>query len=231
MRSGILYQPGGKKSGELDVKSLVRKLKTLAWSLRNLGLVLILLALGGAGYILEPMVTQEIKYWLSPPQIAQPASKLAPATRELPNWQPPDMGYSLYIPKIGAKSAVVGDVDAGDEKAYLEALKRGVAEAKGLAHPGQLGTTYLFAHSTDSPINFARYNAVFYLLHKLVPGDEIEVVYQGELYKYRVSATQITSAKDVMHLTPQDEEEVLILQTCYPPGTTWKRLVVVAKRA
>jgi len=106
-----------------------------------------------------------------------------------------------------------------------------VAEASGLAHPGQKGTTYLFAHSTDSPLNYARYNAVFYLLDKLAPGDDIEVVYQGELYKYRVSATQVTSAKDVTHLTPQDEEEILVLQTCYPPGTTWKRLVVTTRRS
>ena len=104
-----------------------------------------------------------------------------------------------------------------------------MAEAAGLGHPGSGGTTYLFAHSTDSPINFARYNAVFYLLDKLEVGDGIEVVYRGKLYKYEVTKFQVLDAGDVRYLTPQRTEEILVLQTCYPAGTFWKRLVVVAR--
>ncbi|MCD8484243.1 sortase [Candidatus Woesebacteria bacterium] len=29
-------------------------------------------------------------------------------------------------------------------------------------------------------------------------------------------------------MAPQTEREQLILQTCYPPGTTWKRLLIIA---
>ena len=121
-------------------------------------------------------------------------------------------------------------MDAGNPAEYNAALKLGVAEAKGLSHPGQKGTTYLFAHSTDSPVNFARYNAVFYLLDKLKVGDEAEVVYMGEAYKYRVVSVQILASSDTRYLVPQKEKELLVLQTCYPPGTSWKRLVVVLDR-
>ena len=147
-----------------------------------------------------------------------------------PEWEVPDENYSIYIPKIFARSRVIPNVDAGDSKVYLAALKQGVAEAKGLAHPGERGTTYLFAHSVGSRVDFARYNAVFYLLDKLGPGDRVEIVYQGKLYRYEVESKEVLVANDTKYLVVQKTSERLVLQTCYPPGTTWKRLVVVAKR-
>lgn len=226
MRSGTLYKSGGKKSGELSVTWLVRKLKAVGYSLRWVGLVFILIALGGSAYVYQPLVGEELRYYLSPPT---PSSKLGSALRDLPNWQPPDLNYSLYIPKIAAKSVVVKDVNVADETLYLEALKRGVAAAQGLSHPGEMGTTYLFAHSTDSPLNYARFNAVFYLLDKVEAGDPVEVMYENKLHKYVVEKKEILAATDVKYLTVGQGPEQLVLQTCYPPGTTWKRLVVVAK--
>jgi LPXTG-site transpeptidase (sortase) family protein len=79
--------------------------------------------------------------------------------------------------------------------------------------------------------DFARYNAVFYLLHKLEVGDKIEIVYQGTLYKYSVEKKEILTAHDLKYFDPGVREERLVLQTCYPPGTAWKRMVVVAKRS
>ncbi len=228
VKSGTLYRHGGKKSGELSISRLVVKLKAIAWSLRWAGLGLILFALGGIGFIFGPLGYEEARYYVEPP-VQQ--SKLGSALRDLPNWQPPDTEYSLYIPKIRAKSRVIGNVNVADETQYLEALKMGVAEAAGLAHPGQPGTTYLFAHSTDSPLNYARYNAVFYLLDKLEAGDWVEVVYQNKLLRYKVTQVQILEANDTRYLTTGNSDEILVLQTCYPPGTSWKRLVVVAKRA
>jgi len=94
-------------------------------------------------------------------------------------------------------------VDPGEKQEYQWALKLGVAEAAGLAHPGQKGTTYLFAHSVGTRADFARYNAIFYLLHKLETGDGVEVVYQGKLYKYEVVAKEILAAGDLKYLQPQ----------------------------
>lgn len=151
-------------------------------------------------------------------------------TGEAAKWEVPDINYSVYVKKIGAISVVIPEVDASNFNEYSLALKKGVAEAAGLSHPGKTGTTYLFAHSVGSRADYARYNAVFYLLHRVEEGDGVEVFYQRKLFKYTVLRKEILGARDVRYLIPQKEKELLVLSTCYPPGTSWKRLVVVAER-
>ena len=90
-------------------------------------------------------------------------------------------------------------------------------------------TIYLFAHSTDAPWNIARYNAQFYGLKDAKEGQEIRLRFWGEDKMYRIVRTEIVPASDTTYLQPQTEKEQLILQTCYPPGTAWKRLIVVAE--
>lgn len=218
-RSGILH-----KHEEVSISSIIASLKRTAIVLRWLGAALIFISLIGLIVVYGPLFKAEVEYQVTP-------SKFGSALRDMPAWQVPDTSYSLYIPKISATSKVIGNVDAGSETAYLAALKLGVAEVAGLAHPGQVGTTYLFAHSTDSPLNFARYNAVFYLLDRLENGDRVEVMYQNKLYKYQIVSKQILAASDTRYLLPQTNQEKLVLQTCYPPGTSWKRLVVEARPA
>jgi sortase A len=112
----------------------------------------------------------------------------------------------------------------------LPILQRGVAHALGTVFPGMSGNIYLFAHSTDNFWNVGRYNAIFYLLKNLVPGDEIVIFYQDKRYDYRVVETRVVEASDVSYITKSQEgqQETLILQTCWPPGTTWKRFLVIA---
>jgi sortase A len=141
---------------------------------------------------------------------------------------PPNKEFSIVIPKIGASSPVFANVNPFDEKEYLPVLRKGVAHAKWSSLPGRLGNTYLFAHSTDAFYNVGRYNAVFYLLGKLEKGDAIYIYYNGEKYVYRVSDKKVVDAKDVFYLGKSGRSNTLTLQTCYPPGTTLKRLVVVA---
>lgn len=144
----------------------------------------------------------------------------------------PDPEFSLIIPKIHAKGKIVKDVDPGNYSQYMEALKIGVAHAKGTRLPGENGTIYLFAHSTDNPVNVVRYNAIFYLLSKLEPGDEIDVYYKGAKYVYIASEKRIVAPSDTSFLNPENknQKETLILQTCFPPGTTWKRLLILAEK-
>lgn len=137
--------------------------------------------------------------------------------------------FSIVIPKINAASNITANVDASNEKEYLEALKEGVAHAKGTYFPGQGKQVFLFAHSTDSPINVAKYNAVFYLLRKLEPGDRLVIFFADKKYEYEVEKKITISAKDTSWFTDSGGKERLILQTCDPPGTTWKRLLVIAK--
>jgi len=142
---------------------------------------------------------------------------------------PKDPNFSIIVEKIGANAPVVPNVDVTNRALYDAALKRGVAHALGTSFPGQPGITYLFAHSTDTIWNVPRFNAVFYLLKDLEPQDKVVVFFNNRRYDYVVVEKKITEPTDVYYLTAKIPEQLLVLQTCYPPGTTWKRLLVVAK--
>ncbi len=212
--------------------------KVVGTILNIIGLMMILGAVGGLFWVYLPLGIAEARYYWGRSEMAKitkqvqinlAGSKLTQTVNEF-DWKVPDNRYSVYIPKIQAISPVIPNVDAGNEKEYAKALKLGVAEAAGLSHPGRMGTTFLFAHSVGSRADYARYNAVFYLLDKVEIGDGVEVVYQGKQFKYEVINKEILTAADTKYLVPQESEERLVLQTCYPPGTSSKRLVVVAKR-
>jgi sortase A len=138
--------------------------------------------------------------------------------------------FSVVIPKIGANAPIIDNVDTADETAYSAVLKKGVAHALGTAYPGEGGHIFLFAHSTDYWWNVTTYNAVFYLLGKLVVGDEINVFFKGQRYVYHVIGSVIVDPSQVEYITRKTNTEFLTLQTCWPLGTTFKRLLVFATR-
>jgi len=143
---------------------------------------------------------------------------------------PQDPNFSIIIPKIGANAKVIANVDSANDKVYLNALKQGVAQAEGTAFPGEGGHIFLFAHSTDYFWNVGTYNAIFYLLNKLEVGDEVDLFFQGERYVYRVIGKEVVDPSQVQYLTRKTNREFLTLQTCWPLGTTLKRLLVFAVR-
>ena len=141
---------------------------------------------------------------------------------------PQDPNFSIVIPKIGANSRILANVDPADEKDYLGKLLQGVAHASGTAFPGEQGHIFLFAHSTDYVWNVGTYNAVFYLLYKLEKNDEVNIFYQGKRHVYKVIDKRIIDPHEVEYLTRKTNKEFLTLQTCWPPGTTLKRMLVFA---
>lgn len=142
---------------------------------------------------------------------------------------PKDTDFSIIIPKIGASAKIYPNVDPANEGEFLPILNEGIAHAKGTVFPGMNGNVYLFAHSTDSWWNVGRYNAVFYLLKELQPGDDIDVFFENRRYKYIVQGSEIKDPDDVSFLNnSRGDKQQLIMQTCWPPGTTWKRLYVTA---
>ncbi len=144
--------------------------------------------------------------------------------------KPVDSNFSLVVPKIAANSRIIANTDPSDEKIYLDVLNRGIAHAQGTAFPGEGGHIFLFAHSTDYFWNVSVYNAIFYLLYKLEKGDEVNLFYKGHRYVYRVIGKEVVDPEEVHYLTRKTNREFLTLQTCWPPGTTLKRLLVFAVR-
>ena len=143
---------------------------------------------------------------------------------------PPNLDFSIVIPQIGAVAPVYTNVDPFNEEEFLRVLRHGVAQAKGSVLPGQAGNTYIFAHSTDAFYNVGRYNAVFYLIGKLEVGDNIYIYFQNHKYTYTVYDKKVVSPTSVGYLgTLKKNVNTLTLQTCYPPGTTLKRLIVLSE--
>ena len=175
-----------------------------------------------------PAVKEEVRY-----QVKQSPSEPVKQLVQKKDLTPKNTNFWIVVPKIDASAPVVADVDPSDKSAYLSALTKGVAHAAGTSFPGSPGNTYIFAHSTDSFYNVGRYNAVFYLLGKLAKGDTVEIYYKGEKILYIVREVKTVSADAVEYLgdLPAQsglEGNTLTLQTCYPPGTTLKRLIVIA---
>src|SRR3989344_28822 len=145
--------------------------------------------------------------------------------------KPVSTDFGLVIEKINANAKIIPQIDPGVEAEYTKALKEGIAEAKGSTEPGEAGNLFLFSHSTDAPWNIARYNAIFYLLRELVPGDRVIVFYKGRRFDYIVFDKTTSKPSDITFLTNRYDKPVLTLQTCDPPGTLINRLIVRAKLA
>ncbi len=137
--------------------------------------------------------------------------------------------FGIVIEKIDANAKIVANVNPASEKEYTKALQQGVAQALGSTAPGEKGNLYLFSHSTDAPWNIIRFNAIFYLLRELVPGDRVIVFYQNKRFDYIVFDKTVASPTDVSFLTNSYDAPVLTMQTCDPPGTLINRLIVRAK--
>lgn len=142
---------------------------------------------------------------------------------------PKDTNAGILIPKIRANASIVLNVDPYNAKIYQHALAEGVAHAKGSAYPGQTGNVFIFSHSSQDFLAANRYNSIFYLLSKLVEGDEIYLFYEGKPYIYTVTGKSIVEPTNVSFLTKKTKDKELTLMTCWPAGTTLKRLIISAQ--
>jgi len=142
---------------------------------------------------------------------------------------PLDPNFGMIIPKIGANARIIDNVDANNYDVYIKALQNGVAHASGSVYPGEVGNAYFFAHSVGNFWEVSRWNAVFYLLKELTPGDEVNIFYQGKRFIYVVYDKKIVGPEETNYLSTQASFPLLTLQTCWPPGTTLKRLLVFGR--
>lgn len=140
----------------------------------------------------------------------------------------PNNKWFITIPKIYAQALIIPNVDPWNKTVYNKALQNGVAGASGFSLPGQGGTTFLFAHSSQEPWKITRLNTAFLRLNELNQGDQILITNQGMEYKYQVYDKKEVWPSEVQYLKTESGEK-LILQTCTPIGTSLKRLLVFAR--
>jgi len=227
-KSGTIYQSGSAPIGELRIALTEREKKNFRL-MRFIGANISSLALAFLVFAYGPNFALGMNYQAGLYRASASRPQAVNDVSASPDTAPVTKEFSIAIASIGVSANVIEDVDPFDETEYLNALKLGVAHAKGTGKPGEGKRIFLFAHSTDSPLNFAEYNAVFYQLRLLKEGDSIEIRYNGDTILYSVTQKVVVEANDTDWLTGTSSEEELVLQTCDPPGTTLRRLIVVAK--
>ena len=67
-----------------------------------------------------------------------------------------------------------------------------------------------------------------YLLKNLEAGDLIVLSYKGDLYTYKLIEKRVVKPSEISYVQPISGERKLILQTCWPPGQTTERLLIIA---
>jgi sortase A len=211
-------------------------LRTIANSLIIAGIVFSFLSFA-------PFVQQEIWYWwkstffVDTTKVSTPADTTTSKAKaqELPplKVKPKSKKFGIVIEKIGVNAPVVANVNASSYPEYIAALSKGVAHAKGTAVPGSTkadnNNVFLFAHSAINAVQARRYNSVFYLLRKLEKGDRVVTFYKGKRFDYMVKRKKVVQANDVRYLTEPFKKPILTLQTCDPPGSSLRRLIITAQ--
>lgn len=229
-RRGVIYQ-----------YHFLQPRKVRPWR-RGLALGLLAIAIGGiAGPLLAPArleatlalqrVKSSVHQWQHP---SKPLPKAVPVifnplvTPDGASIAPVNTEFSLIVPKIGINAAVIPAVNPGNPGEYLDALEKGVAHASTSFFPDEKGTVYLFSHSTNYDWFVKDLNAVFYLLKNLETDDLVVLFYKGQRYTYRLTDKRVVAPTEVSYLVPQPGAKRLILQTCWPPGSTSERLLLFA---
>lgn len=124
----------------------------------------------------------------------------------------------LIIPKIGVDVQIV---EGKNDKALLKGAWR-IPES---STPDKDGNVVITGHRFRYlPPN----NTTFYLLDKLVTGDEIIVLWEQKEYRFRVKESKVVTP-EVVKIIDKTTKTILTLYTCTPLFTTRERLVVVSE--
>ena len=141
----------------------------------------------------------------------------------------------LVIPKIGKNIPMVevtkkrvADINELQD-VFMQELEKWVVRYPGSAKPGTEGTTFIFWHSSNFPWVPGDYNNVFALLDKVVYDDPIIVYFDQKKYVYKIREKQVIHPGDVAVLKRNKKVNEITLMTCWPVGTTLKRLVITGE--
>lgn len=129
--------------------------------------------------------------------------------------------FSLNIPRLGIDGAKV------------ETWSQSLAPDTKLGHligsslPGKTGRAVIYGHSS-SPLLFApdNYRTIFSTLDKLKDGDAVKISYRDQTFTYIVKSMEVVKPEDVVEALSTSPQKILTLVTCFPFGSTDKRLLI-----
>ncbi len=134
---------------------------------------------------------------------------------------------SLSIPSLGITVPIIW---TSDVKNFDKDLQSGVVHYPGTAMPGEIGTSYISGHSSNYSWAKGDYNKIFASLGDLKQYDSFSITANDQLGKkiifhYVVTGSSVYKADDQAQFANQGKS-IVALSTCWPVGTSSKRLVV-----
>jgi LPXTG-site transpeptidase (sortase) family protein len=191
---------------------------------------------GAAFFLLNiKFVEKNVQYFVAPGTI-RTRDTLGDAIRLLPlaenvKEKPLSGHATLVIDSIGVRAPIVFDVPNDNDTIYKK-LEEGVVHYSDTSKPGLPGVSIMLGHSSAYPWYKGDYGAVFALLSRLSAGDRFYVQYDdNRTFVYEMTQSLIFNPfENDERLTALESASgsSLLLISCYPVGTNYKRIAVQA---
>lgn len=181
-------------------------------------------------------VEKNVQYIVAPGTI-KTADTMDEAIRLLPlaeNVRPKPLTNTatLVIDSIGVHAPIVFNVPDNNDLIYNN-LEKGVVHYSNTPKPGEPGAAIMLGHSSAYPWYKGNYGAVFALLSKLKVGDRFYIQYDdNRSFVYEMSQAIIFNPFENDQRLVDIENatgSTVILISCYPVGTNYKRIAVQAR--
>lgn len=190
-------------------------------------------------------VNEDSPYFIDPntlEETQQNPTNTVVSNQPQPNNNPPPANLN---PGNDINRAVAGHLDipannisvpliwTKDVKDFDKDLKKGVVHYPGTAMPGQMGTSYISGHSSGYLWDKSPYKEVFAILGNVTDGTSFTITAtlnngQEVRYDYVVTGRGEFAANDQAQFV-NTGDSIVALSTCWPVGTTARRLVLFGK--
>lgn len=151
----------------------------------------------------------------------------------------PKRNYKKRIDKYAYKNGIISIPDADVKGAPIVFVKTtkyinfyhkfGIVHYPKTSVPGEGGAILLSGHSSAPLGSKSRYNKIFSKLNNLKGGDKVFINYEGKKYTYKVFRKKVVWPSQVKLRKYRGKETVTLL-SCWPVGTSTKRIMVEAER-
>ncbi len=136
----------------------------------------------------------------------------------------------LIIPKLNVDVPLNFGVSVDG---VMNAMNYGVVHYRingASAYPGEIGNFVVMGHSAGDVYSANQYKFIFSGLERLEEGDIMYVHYNSVRYTYRMVGREVILPTEVSKLVIETNKPMMTLVTCWPLGTSQKRLLISAEQ-
>jgi LPXTG-site transpeptidase (sortase) family protein len=177
-------------------------------------------------------VYANLKFLLESKNLSQFSFQIPSLPVKIPKTIPLPDKATLTINEIGVSAPIIFNVGS-DTSAIYENLQNGVVHYSGTPKPGAGGVSVVLGHSSAYPWYKGAYGSVFAILGKLKVGDTFSVRYEdGRTFTYSVKESIVFSplkSDDRLAAIEKDSKNSIVLLSCWPIGTNYKRIAIYAE--